>query len=59
MVKSTPQARYDAAHTTQVTLKLNLRTDSDILDRLQTVPNKQGYIKSLIREDLSKRRTEE
>ena len=57
--KLTPQARYDAAHTTQVTLKLNLRTDSDILDRLQSVPNRQGYIKRLIREDLAKRRTEE
>ena len=55
--KLSPQARYDAAHTTQVTLKLNLRTDSDILDRLQTVPNKQGYIKSLIREDLANERT--
>lgn len=59
MVKSTPQARYDAAHTVQITMKLNRTTDADILDRLQSVPNRQGYIKSLIREDLSKRRIEE
>ena len=52
--KLTPQARYDAAHTTQVMLKLNLRTDSDILERLQSVPNRQGYIKRLIRQDMEK-----
>lgn len=53
-MKLTPQARYDAAHTTQVTLKLNLRTDDDILDRLRAVPNRQGYIKRLIREDMAR-----
>lgn len=54
--KLTPQARYDAAHTAQVMLKLNLRTDADILDRLHTVPNRQGYIKRLIREDMQRNR---
>ena len=52
--KLTPQARYDAAHTVQIKMKLNRETDADILDRLQTVPNRQGYIKRLIREDIEK-----
>ena len=29
-------------------------TDQDIIDHLQTVGNKQGYIKGLIREDMKK-----
>lgn len=48
------QAKYDAENTRQVHLKLNRRTDSDILERLDAVPSKQGYIKRLIREDLAK-----
>ena len=45
-------ARYDAAHTIKVCLNLNDRTDADILARLDEVDNKQGYIKSLIRQDI-------
>lgn len=48
------QARYDANNTTQIHLKLNNVTDSDILDRLATVGNKQAYIKDLIRADIEK-----
>lgn len=46
------QARYDKDHTRRIYIKLNLETDSDILDKLDSVPNKQGYIKELIRKDL-------
>lgn len=52
--KLTPQARYDATHTVQVKMKLNRNTDLDILDRLREVPNVQGYIKRLIREDMQR-----
>lgn len=45
-------AKYDATHTKQVVLKLNLKTDDDILSKLDQVPNKQGYIKELIRKNL-------
>lgn len=44
--------RYDAANTTQVHLKLNLKTDADIIEKLREVDSKQGYIKHLIREDI-------
>jgi hypothetical protein len=46
--------RYDEKRTRQIKLKLNVGTDADILEKLDSVPNKQGYIKGLIREDLNK-----
>ena len=46
--------KYDAENTRQVHLKLNRRTDKDVLARLDEVPSKQGYIKRLIREDLER-----
>ena len=52
MKKETAKERYDKANTVQVKLKLNKKTDADILDKLQSVDNKQGYIKELIRADL-------
>jgi len=45
-------AKYDKANTKQVVIKLNIRTDKDILERLQSAGNKQGYIKELIRRDI-------
>lgn len=49
------QAKYDAENTRQVHLKLNRGTDKDVLDKLDEVPSKQGYIKELIRRDLAKK----
>lgn len=46
------QAKYDKSNTTQINLKLNNKTDEDIIKRLSEVENKQGYIKELIRLDL-------
>lgn len=47
------QAKYDKANTKQVMLKLNRTTDADILAKLAEVDNVQGYIKQLIRRDIS------
>lgn len=47
-------AKYDAKNTRKIVLKLNTGTDADILKRLDTVDNRQGYIKRLIREDIGK-----
>jgi hypothetical protein len=44
--------RYDKKNTVQIHLKLNIKTDADILRRLEEVESKQGYIKALIRADL-------
>lgn len=46
----TPQSRYDRENTVQIRLKLNRRTDADILALLDSVDNKQGLIKQLLRE---------
>lgn len=52
--EETPQARYDKVHTRVVSLKFNKGTDADILSKLEGVGNVQGYIKSLIRNDIKK-----
>lgn len=46
--------KWEAANTVQVKLKLHKTRDADILQRLDEVDNKQGYIKDLIRQDMSK-----
>ena len=47
-------AKYDAKATRKILLKMNKATDADILQRLDNVPSKQGYIKALIRDDIAK-----
>lgn len=49
--------RYDKENTRSVRMKLNIKTDVDILEHLETVGNKQGYIKRLIREDIARNAT--
>lgn len=51
--RETPQARYDRKNRVPIMLKLNRNTDADILAMLDEVPNKQGYIKQLIRADIA------
>lgn len=51
--KTMASAKYDANNTKRISLKFNLKTDADILKKLQDVPNTQGYIKDLIRKDLA------
>ena len=45
---------YDKANTIGVYLKLNKKTDADIIAALETVSNKQGFIKRLIRQEIAK-----
>ena len=47
------QAKYDAENTRQIRLKLNTKTDADILDRFAECGNIQGYIKRLVRDDIA------
>lgn len=49
-----PQARYDKRMTKVVTMKLNRGTDAEILAKLESVDNVQGYIKGLILSDIRK-----
>lgn len=45
-------AKYDKEHTKSILFKFNTTNDADILAKLAEVGNKQGYIKSLIRNDI-------
>lgn len=44
--------KYDAANTKQIHLKLNLKTDAQMIAWLDQKENVQGYIKDLIRSDM-------
>lgn len=51
------QKRYDEANKDKfriIHLKLNRDTDADIISKLESVENIQGYIKELIRQDIKK-----
>lgn len=53
IIKYGPQNKYDQNNTVQLKLKLNKKTDTDILEWLDTLDNKQGAIKKIIREHIA------
>ncbi len=54
MPDTSAKAAWDRTNTTQLKLKLNRKTDADILDWLEKQDSKQGSIKKLIREAISR-----
>lgn len=54
MADSKAKRDWMKANTTVITMKLNHRTDADIIAHITNVDNKNGYIKQLIREDIAK-----
>ncbi len=50
--------KYQKKNIVQVKVNLHRNNDADILEKLEKVENKQGYIKNLIRNDM-KRESEE
>lgn len=52
MGKYEAQERYDKENTIRLTIKLNKKTESDIIEKLNSVDKKQTYIKELIRADI-------
>lgn len=46
--------KYNKEHYKVVNFKLNKKTEKDILEYLEAQPNKQGYIKELIKQDMKK-----
>ena len=48
--------KYLKEHSRQVTVCLTTPSDDDILAKLETVESKSGYIKQLIRTDISARK---
>lgn len=47
-------AEWQKANVRQYIVRLNRNTEADLIDKLESEPSVQGYIKSLIREDISK-----
>ena len=56
--KSKRNTDYNKNNTIRLPINLNTNTDKDIIDFLTTIPNKQGYIKDLIRLDMDSRKTQ-
>ena len=53
-----PQDRYNQAHTKKYAFRFMLTTEADLIEKLESVPNKAGYIKSLIRADIAREKGE-
>lgn len=51
---SIAKMKYDKTHVKQYPLRMNLVYDADVIEKLSSVPNVQGYIKQLIREDIAR-----
>lgn len=51
--KSKYDRQYMRDHVKRVVLSLNAQHDKDIIEHLEKVDNKSGYIKRLIRKDIS------
>ncbi|MBR3361639.1 MAG: hypothetical protein IKG39_09890 [Lachnospiraceae bacterium] len=58
-VQTRASIKYMATHTKQVKFNFNYKYDADILEKLDSVPNKAGYIKELIRADIAKQKGEQ
>ena len=50
--------RYDDKNTRQYHLKLNLKTDADIIEHLSKQSSMQGYLKDLIRADIERKKAD-
>ena len=54
MTQSDNSNRYNKLNTTPLCIRLNRKTDTDIIERLKAQQSKQGYVKRLIRADMRK-----
>lgn len=50
--------KYDDANTVQIKMKLNRKTDADILEYLEAAGNKQGAIKKALRAQIERIKNE-
>ena len=51
--RSVSQMRYDKQSSKHYGMKLNVKTDADIIAMLETQPSFQAYVKRLIRADIA------
>ena len=54
--KKRANMKSDKKNAKYVTLKLNKNTDKDILEYLDTLDNKNGYLKNLIRKNIKNKK---
>lgn len=47
------QKKYDASNCKFYHMKFNLKTDADVIRKLDSVPSKQDYVRQLVRNDLA------
>lgn len=59
MPESEATKKWKKENTVHFGFRLQRRTDADILEKLESVPSKQGYIKRLIREDIAREQTQD
>ena len=52
--RSIRDARYNAKSSKHYGMKLNVRTDADLIARLDSVASVNGYLRRLIREDIER-----
>lgn len=52
------QAKYDKVNRRTYGFRLHNTLDADIIQKLASVPSMQGYIKQLIRDDITRTRTD-
>ncbi len=45
---------YQKSNIKQIKINLNTKTDASLIEHLEKQPNKQGYIKKLIKDDMEK-----
>lgn len=53
--KETPQERYAKKYKKRYSLDCFTSTEQDIINKLESVTNRAGYLKTLIRQDLQKK----
>lgn len=56
-VNDTPQDRYIKNKVRQISFKLNRVVDADILEFIEGLDNKNGYLKELVRADMERRKS--
>lgn len=44
--------RYDSLRTKQYVMRLRIGADADVIEKLDSVPSKTEYIRSLVRQDI-------
>lgn len=49
---------YNKNNTRRIAFTLNYNTEKDLIDYLESIPNKNAYLKALIKADIEKNRVE-